>query len=58
MKDEELDVMMITLGGEKKGMDLEHGESLSQRMKGKIIKKAQSPPKFDVAHQNKFMCDV
>jgi hypothetical protein len=39
-------------------MDLEHGESSGQRMMGKIRKEAQPPPKFDVAHQNNFMCDM
>jgi hypothetical protein len=57
-KDDEVDVRVITRGGEKMGMDFEHGESSGQRPEGKIRKVVQPPPKFDVAQQKQFLCDA
>jgi hypothetical protein len=53
-KDDEVDVQVITRGGEKMGMDLEHDEISSQRPEEKIIKVAQPPPNFDVVQQKQF----
>jgi hypothetical protein len=53
---EEFDMQVETQGGIKKKMDLEHGESLSHNIEGKIRKVAQTPPKFDVVQQKKFLC--
>jgi hypothetical protein len=47
-KDEKVDVQVVTQGGVKMGMELEHDESSGQKSKGKIRKAVSSPPKFDV----------
>jgi hypothetical protein len=56
-KDEEVDVRVITQGGEKTGMDFEHGEISGQRPEGKS-EGSQPPPKFDVAQQKQFLHDM
>jgi hypothetical protein len=39
-------------------MDLDHGESMSQNIEGKIKKATHVPPKFDTTQQKQFLCDA
>jgi hypothetical protein len=52
MKDEEDVVLVETRGGVKLRMDLEHGKRMGYKVKWKIIKLSQAPPKIDVVQQN------
>jgi hypothetical protein len=57
-KDEEVDVWVVTRGGEKIGRDFEQVRAQGQKLEGKIRKATQPPPKFDVSQQKQFMCDA
>jgi hypothetical protein len=50
-KNEEVDVWVVTRGGEKIGAYFEHGEGSGQNMDGKIRKETHPPPRFDVSQQ-------
>jgi hypothetical protein len=46
-KDDEVDVWVINHNGDMIGEDFEHGETLGQRLKGKIRIEVHPLPKFD-----------
>jgi hypothetical protein len=57
-KNGEVDIQVVTVGGEKPWEDFENGEGSREQAEGNIQKAPHSPLKFDATQQKYFLHDV